>query len=262
MRGLADPGRETGLGLGGIVKKMTTIVALITILGVPPTVRSQEVGSSETRVLVESDGWQLVGDLRVPASSTPVPGVLMLNKADGDRTSYVDLARELAERGIASLRLDLRGHGESTNLGRFVPYERQRNPLIWDSEADVAAAHRYLMSHPKIEAGRIAVVGGSYSGEEMAEAGRTYQYADAYVSLSPGSFSDESISGIDESGVPWLFIITKEEPNLLEITASVQSESRTVELLIAPGREHATRILDARDDMAERIAVWIAYQLR
>jgi hypothetical protein len=39
-------------------------------------------------------------------------------------------------------------------------------------------------------------MGASYSGEELAEAGRIIGYVQAYVELSPGSFSDESIDGI------------------------------------------------------------------
>jgi hypothetical protein len=35
-----------------------------------------------------------------------------------------------------------------------------------------------------------------------------------------------------------------------------------VELIILPGTEHATRILEARPDMAERIAIWLSGQLQ
>ncbi len=221
----------------------------------------EESAVEETRITLENEGWELVGDLLLPASEEPLPAVLMLNKAAGDRTVYKELALQLAARGIASLRLDLRGHGESTNLGRFVPGERQPSPLIWDAEVDVIAAHQYLASQARIDGDRIGIVGASYSGEEMAEAGRVDRYAQGYVTLSPGSFSDESIAGIDASGVPWLFITSKNERYLKEITASVQARSEMVELVIIPGTEHATRILDAHPDMAERIAVWLAQRL-
>ena len=223
----------------------------------------EESAVEETRITLENEGWELVGDLLLPASEEPLPAVLMLNKAAGDRTVYKELALQLAARGIASLRLDLRGHGESINLGRFVPSvpDEPPNPLIWDAEVDVIAAHHYLTSHARIDGDRIGMVGGSYSGEEAAEAGRVDGYAQGYVMLSPGSFSDESIEGIDASGVPWLFITSKNERHLKEITASVQARSERVELVIIPGTEHATRILDAHPDMAERIAVWLAQRL-
>ena len=242
--------------------KATTLAALILCAGIPCKPALAQAGAvEETRVVVESGGWQLVGDLVVPVSERPLPAVLLLNKAAGDRTAYRGLANQLAARGIASLRLDLPGHGESTNLGRFVPGERERDPIIWDAEAQVLAAHRYLVSRPQVDAGRIGIVGASYSGEEMAEAGRTQGYAQAYVALSPGSFSGESIDGIDASGVPWLFIVSNNERFLTEITVTVQVESQTVEILMVPGTAHATDILEAHPDMAERVAVWLAERL-
>jgi dienelactone hydrolase len=214
----------------------------------------------DERVVVMSSGWELIGDLRIPAENATGAAVLMLNKAAGHRESYAALSGELAERGIASLRLDLRAHGESTNLGKFEPEtatEEDRETIIWNAEVDVVAAHQYLQAHPAIDANRIAIVGASYSGEEMAEAGRNTAYAAAYVALSPGSFSPESIDAMDGSGASWLFIVSKYERYLSEIVANVHEKTRNVEILYLPGEQHATRILDHRPDMAERIAIWL-----
>ncbi len=219
-------------------------------------------GVEDARVMLESDGWHLVGNLMLPETGQPVPAVLLLNKAAGDRGAYVALARQLADRQIASLRLDLRGHGESTNLGRFVPGAEPRSAMIWDAEADVWAAQQFLRDYPGIDGNRLGIVGGSYSGEEMAEAGRRYAYAQAYVALSPGSFSESSIRAIDTSGVPWLFVVSRDERFLREITASVQAASESVHVEILPGTAHATDLLAAHPDLAERLAVWFTRQLR
>lgn len=236
------------------------IGVLSTLLGTPNLI----VAAGESRVVIQSSGWELVGDLRVPESPDPAPAVLMLNKAAGDRQVYKDLAARLAERGVVSLRLDLRGHGESTNLGRFVPGETDdagREIIIWQSDEDVTAAHRYLKALAAVDSTRIGIVGASYSGEEMAEAGRKSGYARAYVALSPGSFSDESIAAMDTEGVSWLFVVSRHERYLKEIAAAVQSRTRSAEILYLPGDKHATRILEARTDVAERIAVWLAAKL-
>lgn len=222
---------------------------------------TQAPAARTVRVVIHSDGWELIGDLQLPESVGPVPAVLLLNQAAGDRTPYRELAERLAERGLASLRLDLRGHGESTNHGRFEPGAIARDPLIWDSERDVIAAHAFLQNHQRIDGSKIGVVGASYSGEEMAEAGRLQGYAQAYVALSPGSFSDGSIRGMDESGVPWLFCASTAERFVPEIAASIQAESRTAELSLLPGSRHATDLLSAHPDLAERIAVWLRYKL-
>lgn len=218
----------------------------------------------ENRITLESAGWKLVGDLRIPDSGERVPAVLLLNQAAGSRQVYEDLAASLAKRGVASLRLDLRGHGESTNLGRFTPPEideHDRETMIWRSDIDITAAHQFLKSHERVDPERIGMVGASYSGEEMAEAGRTTGYANAYVALSPGSFSDASVKDMDQSGSGWLFVVTQNDPFLHDIAAAVQSTTQTVEVLYLPGSDHATDILESRPDMSARIAVWLVSQL-
>ena len=91
---------------------------------------AQASAAEESHIVVQNEGWELMGDLLMPASEAPAPAVLMLNQAAGDRAVYADLARRLVDRGIASLRLDLRGHGESTNLGAFVPGEQHATDLL------------------------------------------------------------------------------------------------------------------------------------
>ncbi|MEO6390578.1 MAG: alpha/beta hydrolase, partial [Pyrinomonadaceae bacterium] len=140
----------------------------------------------EKRVVVESDGWRLVGELRIPRASRPMSAVILLNKANGDRKVYVELAQRLADRGIASLRIDLRGHGESINKGKFVPFQENSTDILKDTDKDIVSVIEYLSSVKGIDAKRIGVVGASYSGEEMAVAGRQRGYAKAYVALSPG----------------------------------------------------------------------------
>ncbi len=217
---------------------------------------------NETRVIINNDGWELVGDLNLPISETPLPVVLMLNRAAGNRHAYAELAAHLADRNIASLRLDLRGHGESTNLDEFIPGEVPRSPMIWDSEQDVIAVMSYLKNHSALDSTAIGLVGGSYSGEEMAEAGRLSGFAKAYVELSPGSLSDESIASMDESGAAWLFVSSNNERHLKEVTQLMHERTQTVEILSVAGTYHASRILEHHPDMAERIAVWLYHKLK
>lgn len=235
-----------------------TWLALVATLLEPGGVVAQALDPRPAeRVVVQSDGWRLVGDLVLPAAATPVPAVLLLNQAAGDRRVYAKLAQLLADRGMASLGLDLRGHGESTNLGRFIPGDSLTTSYIWAAEADVVAAREYLAALEAIDEDRIAIVGASYSGEEMAEAGRLTTFARAYAALSPGSFSQASIAGIDESGVPWLFVASREDRFLQEITAAVLAGTRSAEIVLVPGDAHASDLLEDRPDLAPRIAAWL-----
>lgn len=211
------------------------------------------------RITIESGEWKIVGNLTLPKAATPLAAVILLNKAAGDRTAYTALADQLARYGIGSLRIDLRGHGESINRGRFVPTEG--TAILKDTERDIAAAHEWLRKDKRVDAARIGFVGASYSGEMMMQAARINGYGAAYVALSPGSLSDESIAAIDSERLAWLLIVSRHERHLTEVVKALRAQSRSAEFLELSGTEHATRLLAAHPDLAERIAVWFRYKL-
>ena len=76
-------------------------------------VGAQEV--AETEVRFRSGDVELVGVLRVPASASPVPGVLFLPGGGRQflRNEPTWFALQLAQRGVASLVFDKRGTGDS-----------------------------------------------------------------------------------------------------------------------------------------------------
>ena len=218
---------------------------------------------AERRVVIESDGWEIVGDLTLPAETERVPVVLTLNGAAGNRSAYEALAQALADRGVATLRIDLRAHGESTNLGTFTPDVPGATAILDGSERDIQAAVRFLETQSSIDPARIGIVGASYSGEAMAEAGRAGGYTKAYVALSPGSFSTESAKAIDGSNAAWLFVRSRDERvSWVQISVdSVEVYSHTAEVWIVPGTEHAARILPVHAGLTRRIADWLQAQL-
>jgi dienelactone hydrolase len=217
-------------------------------------------GYATETVAIDSHGWRLAGDLARPDGEGQAPAVLLLNGAAGDRRVYAALAESLARRGVASLRLDLRGHGESTNLGRFAPGP-EGLALIERTHEDVAAARAWLAARAGIDASRIGVVGASYSGEAMMKGLPAGGRAAAYVALSPGSLSDESIAAIDGEALPFLLVASRHERHLKEVVQALREQSRTAELLELGGTAHATRLFGAHGDLAERIATWFSGRL-
>jgi dienelactone hydrolase len=218
----------------------------------------------ERRVVIENDGWQLIGDLLIPKSKKLIPAVILLNKANGSRKIYENLARYLAQNGIASLRVDLRGHGESVNKGKFVPFQENSPDILSNTDTDISAVSEYLKAVKGIDKGRIGFVGASYSGEEMAVAARKHSYGKAYVALSPGSFSEDSIGAVDTSGAAWLFIKSAEERarTLKDFFSVLRRKSKLAQTLEIAGEKHATDVLDSNSELAEMIAVWFKYHLK
>ena len=229
--------------------------------------------ADDVRIEIDSEGWTLVGDLTTPETVPPNSFAILLHKAAGDREAYVTMAEAMAARGIASLRIDLRGHGDSINLGTFDPelsrYLDKDDPaivrnfsLIQTGDRDVVSIMQWLDEQPRLTSLPLVVVGSSYTGEEMVEAAADTRFADVYVALAPGSFSAESIAAIDPSGVPWLFVRAEVElPFFPDLFAAIREGSETAEIWTLPGEGHATDLFDHNPDLPLQLIEWIAEQL-
>lgn len=228
--------------------------------------------NADTAITIDSNGWQLKGDLSVPDS--PVAFAILLHKAAGDRSAYNEMVKVLAKHSIASIRLDLRGHGESTNLGSFDPtLSRYFDPederivrnfeLIHDGDKDILSLMMWLESQKEFRNLPLVVIGSSYSGQEMVEAARESRFADVYVALAPGSFDTDSIAAVDQSGVPWLFVRAEIElPFFPGLFAAIAEETKSAEIWTLPGEGHATDLFDHNDGLEHKLADWIQTQLR
>jgi hypothetical protein len=116
---------------------------------------------NEHAVHFDVHGQRLWGMLHLPLETrTPAPGVLILHGFTGQRMEphrvFVLLSRLLAEEGIASLRFDFRGSGESE--GSFDEMTPTREV------EDVVAAHEFLRSRPEIDPSRLGLLGLSMGG--------------------------------------------------------------------------------------------------
>lgn len=224
-------------------------------------------------VIVHNDGWALKGDLQIPLNRPARAFAILLHKAAGDRSAYRQMADTLALSDIASLRIDLRGHGDSTNLGTFDPevsrYFDENDPavvanfeLIRAGDKDVIAILQWLEDQPEYADLPLIIMGSSYTGEEMAEAGAKVGYADIYVALAPGNFSTDSIRAIDSSGAPWLFVrADKELPFFPALFDAIRAGSESAEIWVLPGKGHATDLFDENPNLHLRLLDWVDSRL-
>jgi len=219
----------------------------------------------EQRIIIHNEGWQLVGELGISQVKSPKGFILMLHKAAGTRSEYISMAKKANKAGFHSLRLDLRANGESINLGKFdylVKKNFEINDRAW---SDVAAAHNWIKSDPRFKKLPLVYMGGSYSGEKMVNASDQVGFADAYIEMSPGSFSEESIAKIDKSGKPWLFTrVEKERPFFPPLYQDIRDGSKNAEIKVYPGEAktgHATRILTLIPEIEDFFLEWIIMSL-
>jgi len=203
------------------------------------------------RVELESDGWVIVGDLVEPESPEPVPAVLLLHMMPTDRTSYNKLAGFLAERNIASLRIDLRGHGESINQGE---HTQEINAEAW---RDILAAYNFLAERESIKPERIGILGASYSGEQAVIAAREGADVRAFVILSSGSFSENSIQFVANSSAHWQFIAAEDDGDVAALMRrAADGAPGLAAATIYPRGGHGTYLFSSDRELEKKIANW------
>ncbi|WP_202424496.1 alpha/beta hydrolase family protein [Duganella levis] len=112
----------------------------------------------------ERAGIKLAGTLTIPDGDGPFPAVVLICGSGPETRDeevmghkvFLVLADALNRRGIAVLRYDKRGVGEST--GSYA------TATIAEFAADAEAALRFVRSHPAIAADRVGLVGHSEGG--------------------------------------------------------------------------------------------------
>lgn len=124
-------------------------------LEVDPTLYTEEV------VNIQANGRITVGTLTRPVSAKEnVPAVVMLHGTGSNRdeagSAYVYASRAMAAAGIASLRIDFVGSGDSTES--YVDYN------FTTAEEDAIAAKNYLKRVVGIDGKRIGLMGWSQGG--------------------------------------------------------------------------------------------------
>lgn len=136
--------------------------------------------SSESAITFHSECEEVHGTLRVPRGDGPFPAAVLLHGYGSFRdelTGYVELAALLARNGIASLRFDFRGCGESGLPGRLHPHDE------WVEDA--MSAISYLESVRDISSKRIGVVGMSVGGGVSVQTAALDERVCCAVALAP-----------------------------------------------------------------------------
>jgi dipeptidyl aminopeptidase/acylaminoacyl peptidase len=111
-------------------------------------------------IVLENHGQKIFGIFHRPCTEGPYPTVLMCHGLAGHKTGkfriYVILAERLSKLGIASLRIDFRGSGDSE--GSF-------SEMTLESEvSDAVVALNYLRNRPDVDPSRIGLFGRSVGG--------------------------------------------------------------------------------------------------
>jgi len=178
---------------------------------------SQRTPAARVVDLKAPDGTLLKGTYY--AASKAGPGVLLFHQSNRTRTSWDNVASQLAAVGISTLTVDLRGHGESGG-----EESTQKRP------GDIDAAFQYLISQPGIQRNVIGVGGAGVIGvENSVQTAQQHSTEVKSLALLSGETSQDGLQFLRESWqLPELFVTADEDEypptveamELLYITAS------------------------------------------
>jgi hypothetical protein len=197
-----------------------------------------------------SDGWPLAGLLRRPPSDPVAPLALLVPGSVHERDAFTTLAGALADRGVASLRIDIRGRGTSRGelpYARMAPGQRRAVAL------DVAAAVE--------EASAVAVVAEQdTAAAALAGIGAGVQ---ALVLLSPRGT-------VRPPNVPVFALVSSEDRDGLQAAtdAYLAGSERGSRLEVFKGLGFGTTMFSTRqfehpdaEPLESMIADWLASRL-
>ena len=143
--------------------------------------------SVSTPITFENQQQTVVGILTEPVMPSPYPVVMIFHGFTGqkdempvyetDETMFSRTARVLAEHGIASLRIDFRGSGDSAGEWPDTTFNGQIS--------DALAAIDYVATLPQIDAEHLGLLGLSQGGLVAASAAARDERVNSVVLWSP-----------------------------------------------------------------------------
>jgi dipeptidyl aminopeptidase/acylaminoacyl peptidase len=133
-------------------------------------VSMQKFEERESVELFNND-QKLFGVMHRPLNKEKVPAVLICHGLAGHKVGkhrmYVGLSECLAKLGIASLRIDFRGSGDSEGPFSEMTYSTEVN--------DAVLALNFLSNHPQVDKERIGILGRSFGGAVAIKASETFK---------------------------------------------------------------------------------------
>jgi alpha-beta hydrolase superfamily lysophospholipase len=223
-----------------------TLVSLVAVLLLAPP--ASAAGRPVT--LAAADGTPLAG-MFYDASPRPAPAVVLVHMLGRSKEEWSIVAERLADAGIASLAIDLRGHGRSMGDGS----------ALATMVRDVRAAIDWLAIQPAVRPDRLGVVGASLGASLAALAATEAPAVRAIALISPsldyrGLRLDPGVMRTLGSRSVW-WAASTEDPYALRTIKELTGDGAAGEQRLSGVRGHGTALLWADPDLARALVDWL-----
>lgn len=254
--------------------------ALAGVLAFAGAVRA-DAPAAEAFSVTTSDGVKIAGDYYAAASTNAdekPPFVMLLHMYKVDRKTWGPLVETLTADGISVVAIDMRGHGESTEVvgppdggetveGDLAKRVDDRDKDVFKEMAnDVEAAFTWVAESGKVDLSRFGIVGASIGCTVALDYVGMDPSVDVLVCLSPG----EKYMGINSStdirkieGRPIMMIATPEEREPLdELKKANDAAEIDVRMGIDGNRKiHGTDMLGKVENLERDISNYLKNKL-
>jgi dienelactone hydrolase len=241
---------------------------LTLLLSLPALFVAAQAATTEMS-LTTPDGYTLSGTLTIPEGKGKRPVVILAHSFQSDREGWASLTDKLNERGLATLALDLRGHGASTDQGGvkvavtndFMPSAR----LVGFDQipSDLALAAAWVRKQKGVDGRHVGLAGSSMGAFATLLASQKIRPA-VVLALSPAgaeAFGDLSqnrmVTAATRAHAAVMAFVSLEDKEAIENTEPLKplygANIRTFE-----GSRHGFDFLDQHSDV---MAVFFAEYL-
>ncbi len=176
------------------------------------------------------DGWTIHGSLHLPTGANverTAPAALLLHAAGHDREAfasfvYPGMAEILTTQGIAVLRIDWRGRGQSIGQQEYHSFSDHQRSSIY---LDVRAALDFIAAQPEVDRDRIAIFAEEVSAE-WAVTGSAGDPRVKALALLSGRLSAKARDALaSNKRTPILCVVSKEDKRGFDDMSGVYAES-------------------------------------
>lgn len=248
------------------IRNWFTIFLLLLLVACGKSPLTKTYMSQPSVTFQTTDGVIIVGEWNAPAGA--IKAVLLLHMMPATRVSWTPLSQALNAAGFATLAIDLRGHGESTQRELPPPGNTERLDYKNFSDAehqasrlDIDAAMNFLKSKSFAEE-NIVFAGASIGANLSLDALHRYNSTSRAVLLSAGLDyrgvkTESPMRQLGPHQKVWLFAAEGDQYSADSSIKLQQLQKETATVTIFDGSDHGTTLFSSQPNLVPDIVKFL-----